>query len=224
MQRRASRSKKARRILAKYSKRERNRARKHQIEIARVITSVSGVVGLEELSKEGMFTRSRMRNRRIARSDWRSIARLLEGKLGESKVAELDPYGSSSFCSRCGWWNKDLNGAEVFKCGGCGLRIDRQLNAAINLYLRMGFGYSVSWEGGKKYIHLRMGGASQKEWWDQVVLPSLLGGCVPTGAKRSGTSELVRSLYDPVKPKLYCAYDRCADTYLRMPTQSETPI
>jgi len=28
----------------------------------------------------------------------------------------------------------------------------------------------------------------------------------------------VRLLYDAVKPKLYYAYDRCADAYLRMPT------
>jgi hypothetical protein len=50
VQRKASKSKKAKRILAKYSKRERNRARKHQLEIARVIRFVAGVVGLEELS------------------------------------------------------------------------------------------------------------------------------------------------------------------------------
>jgi len=158
VQRRASRSKKARRILAKYSGRERNRARKHQVEVARVITSVSGAVGLEELSKDGMYTRSRIWNRRITRSDWRSIARILEEKLGEDKVAELDPYNSSTFCSRCGWFNRDLNGAEVFECGGCGLRIDRQLNAAINLYMRLRFGYTVTWKDGKKQINLKMGG------------------------------------------------------------------
>jgi len=218
VQRKASRSKKARRIMAKYSRRERNRARKHQIGIVRVVRSLCGSVGLEELSKERMFTRSRIWNRRITRSDWRSIARMLEEKLGEDKVAELDPYNSSTFCSRCGWFNRDLNGAEVFECGGCGLRIDRQLNAAINLYMRMRFGYTVSWVAGKKYIHLKMGGAPHIAWWDQVVLPSLLGGCVPTGAELKGPDELVRGLYDAVKPKLYYAYDRYADEYLRIHT------
>jgi len=57
VQRKASKSKKARKVLSKYSKRGRNRARKHQLEIARVIQSVAGVVGLEELKKQGMFTR-----------------------------------------------------------------------------------------------------------------------------------------------------------------------
>jgi len=138
--------------------------------------------------------------------------------MGEAGVKELDPYGSSSFCSRCGWENKDLNGADVFECGGCGLRIDRQLNAAINLYMRLRFGYTEKWEGGKKSIQLKMEGASQREWWDTVVLPSLLGGCVLTGAELNGIDEPVRSLYDAAKPKLHYAYDRCADAYLRAPT------
>ena len=117
VQRRASRSKKARRVLSKYSKRERNRARRHQLEIARVIQSLCGPVGLEELKKQGMFTRSRIWNRRISRSDWRGTAKILEGRLGETRVVELDPYGSSSYCSRCGWENRDLNGADIFVCG-----------------------------------------------------------------------------------------------------------
>ena len=220
VQRKASRSKRARRVLSKYSRRERNRAGKHQLEIARVIQSVCGSVGLEELSKERMYTRSRLWNRRISRSDWRSITRILEERLGEAGVKELDPYGSSSFCSRCGWHNQDLNGADVFVCGECGLRINRQLNAAINLYMRLRFGYTEKWVGGRKYIKLRMEGASQRrEWWDHTVLPSLLlGGCVLTGAELKGTNELVRFLYDAVKPKLCYAYDRHADAYLRMPT------
>ena len=126
MQRKASKSKKAKKILAKYSRRERNRARKHQLESARVVQSLCGSVGLEELKKQGMYTHSRVWNRRISRSDWRSVARILEGRMGEAKVKELDPYGSSSFCSRCGWENKDLNGA-VFECKECGLRIDSSM-------------------------------------------------------------------------------------------------
>ncbi|PSN93034.1 hypothetical protein B9Q06_12850, partial [Candidatus Marsarchaeota G2 archaeon ECH_B_2] len=186
VQRKASKSKKARRVFTKYSQRERNRAGKHQLEIARVIQSVAGVVGLEELKKQGMHTRSRIWNRRISRSDWRGIARILEGRMGEAGVKELDPYGSSSYCSRCGWENRDLNGADVFVCGGCGLRINRQLNAAINLYMRLRFGYKEKWVGGKKRVELRMEGASQKAWWDRVVLPSLVGGCVLT---RGGGAE-----------------------------------
>jgi len=94
---------------------------------------------------------------------------------------------------------------------------NRQLNAAINLYMRMSFGYTEKWVGGKKSIQLRMEDASQREWWERMVLPSLLGGCVLTGGKLKGTSEPVRFLNDALKPKLY-AYDRYNDMYLRTPT------
>ena len=63
---------------------------------------------------------------------------------------------------------------------------NRQLNAAINLYMRMSFGYTEKWVGGKKRVQLRMEGAPQREWWERVVLPSLVGGCVLT---RGGGAE-----------------------------------
>ena len=96
--------------------------------------------------------------------------------------------------------------------------MDRQLNAAINLYMRMRFGYVVKWVGGRKRVELRMEGAPQRDWWDRVVLPSLVGGCVLTGAERSDPDEPVRGLHEAVKPKLHYAYDRYADAYLRTPT------
>ena len=43
-------------------------------------------------------------------------------------------FASSETCSRCGWINDDLTLAErVFICQECGLVIDRDLNAAINI-------------------------------------------------------------------------------------------
>ena len=75
----------------------------------------------------------------------------------------------------------------------------------------------MKWEGRKKRVELNMEGASQREWWGNVALPSLLGGCALTGAERKTPDELVRELSEAVKPKLY-AYDRYADAYLRAPT------
>jgi hypothetical protein len=46
----------------------------------------------------------------------------------------------------------------------------------------------------------------------------MVGGWVLTGAERNGANELVRSLYDALKPKLHYAYDRYNDMYLRIPT------
>jgi len=81
----------------------------------------------------------------------------------------------------------------------CGLTIDRQLNAAINLYLSM--------EGVPHHI----------SWWDSNILPTLVGGYFLTGVEQKAPDELVRELYEVVKPKLYFAYDRYTDTYLSVP-------
>ena len=64
---------------------------------------------------------------------------------------------------------------------------------------------------------LKVEGASQHDRRDHAVLPSLLGGCVLTGAERKIPDELVRELSEAVKPKLY-AYEGYADAYLRAPT------
>ena len=53
----------------------------------------------------------------------------------KSKVVLLNPKNSTRRCSRCGMVNAP-KGAS-YECKKCGLRIDRQLNAAINLYLQM---------------------------------------------------------------------------------------
>jgi putative transposase len=191
---RMAKSRSVRRVLQKCCRRERNRARKHQVEIARVMRQVAGLNGFEALDKERLYRKSRVWNRRVARTDWRGIRRLTGG-------CEVPPHYTSKTCSRCGWTNKDLRGQAVFACESCGLRLDRQLNAAVNLYRRMG------------------GVPPDPGWWDRVVLPSLGGGgYVATGVERKGADELGRSLQDAVKPQIYYAYDRWADAYLPKPT------
>ena len=56
VQRKASKSKKARRRLKKYRLRERHRARNHQNKICRVIQSLAQNHGFENLDKERMYT------------------------------------------------------------------------------------------------------------------------------------------------------------------------
>jgi hypothetical protein len=93
----------------------------------------------------------------------------------------------------------DLRGT-VFECEACGLRIDGQLNAAVNIYMRM--------EGVPR----------DAAWWDATVLTAPVDGYVLTGAERRVPDEPGRGLYDAVKPKLHYAYDRYEDAYLPMRT------
>jgi putative transposase len=200
IKRRFGRSVKGRRLLRKYRHRELNRAKKHQIEIARVIRSASKKIVIEALRKTGMF-KGRRFNFRLAKTDWRGIATLA----GERSM-EVSPWRTSKNCSRCGWTNNDLKGAKVFDCTKCGVRIDRQLNACIGIYERAeGVPYN-------------------KEWWDKEVLPSLVGGYFQSGAEPRVTDELVRSLYETVKPQVVYGYDKHYDSYLPNPVRAETRV
>ncbi|MEM3446168.1 MAG: transposase [Candidatus Korarchaeum sp.] len=146
------------RVLAKYSRRERNRAKDF---VHKLTTSLSReyrgyVHGFEDLRKDKMFRRgkkSKKHNRKVAKSDWKIIQSLMSYK---SRVVFLNPKDTSRRCSRCGRIDnkkkfsapKSLNPTGSSGCGmvnapkgafvcECGLRMDRQLNAAVNLYLQM---------------------------------------------------------------------------------------
>ena len=95
-----------------------------------------GVIAIESLNVRGM-----MANHRLARSigdaGLAMLAGLLEAKAPEhgAGIFRVDRwYPSSKTCSNCGRVKTKLGLDErTYVCGDCGLRIDRDLNAAINL-------------------------------------------------------------------------------------------
>ncbi|MCD6368904.1 MAG: transposase, partial [Thermoproteales archaeon] len=146
-------SKKLRRgreLLEKYSHREKNKCRdiERKIAIQLIRLFPNTMHGFERLNKENMIRKNRKRSKklrkRVARVSWRNIVREIKQR---AIVKEVNPKDTSKTCSRCGFKVKDLRG-QVFKCPKCGLIIDRQKNACINIYLRMrGFPHSYeSWE------------------------------------------------------------------------------
>jgi len=76
-----------------------------------------------------MLNSSKEHNRNVSKSDWKTIITFMEYK---SRVALLNPKNSTRRCARCGMVNAPKGASYE-----CGLKIDRQLNAAINLYLQM---------------------------------------------------------------------------------------
>ena len=52
------------------------------------------------------------------------------------KVVLVDPRGTSQMCSACGAHVKKGLDVRIHHCPECGLRIDRDLNAAINILNR----------------------------------------------------------------------------------------
>jgi putative transposase len=95
-----------------------------------------GTVVVEDLHVAGL-----VRNRRLARAlsdaGMGELHRLLAYKsywYGSRLVVADRFYPSSKTCSACGWAKAKLTLAErTYACEACGLRIDRDLNAARNL-------------------------------------------------------------------------------------------
>ena len=190
------------RLKEKYSKREKNRCKQIAHEITNATKEIGKHHGFENLDKTGMFfKRGNKWNRELGYTNWKDITKLMEYK---SDIELIDPYHTSKDCSRCGCVNKDLNG-EKFVCKNCGLEINRQPNAAINVYLKM--------EG------LSQNTESRQKWFDENVLRGFTqtgAECVTVGQNelvdtaRKETNELVRSLnnsimlsYDLMKPQFY---------------------
>jgi putative transposase len=101
------------------------------------LTREFGVIGVETLNVRGMQANRRLA-RHIADVGWGTILAQLKYKTSWSDrsmlVAADRFYPSSKTCSDCGTVRAKLALSErVFTCDACGLTIDRDLNAALNL-------------------------------------------------------------------------------------------
>lgn len=96
----------------------------------------SAVVVIEDLNAAGML-RNRKLARHISDAGFGELRRQLEYKAawyGTELVVADRWFPSSKTCSGCGSVKADLTLADrVYECDGCGLVVDRDLNAAINL-------------------------------------------------------------------------------------------
>jgi len=134
IQQKASKKPSLRNVLEKYSKREKDRAKDFIHKLTTSITrKFKGYIhGFENLRKDKMLNGLRKHNRNISKSDWKTIITLMNYK---AKTVILNPKNSTKRCSKCGMINAPKG--ALYICAYCGLRINRQLNAAINLYLQM---------------------------------------------------------------------------------------
>ncbi len=101
------------------------------------------------IAAEKLETKKMLGNRQLARSiqeqTWGKFAALLNEKAESAgvKMVRVDPKGTSQECSSCGVTVKKNLSVRMHKCD-CGLEMDRDVNAAINILHR---GISVA--GGK---------------------------------------------------------------------------
>lgn len=131
-----------------------NRHRKNKIKIARLYNKIANkrnnflhnvttslvnnydVICIENLNVSGMLSNHKLA-KAISDTSFSMFRSMLEYKCnwyGKELVVIDRFYPSSKTCSKCGWKKEDLTLSDrVFKCENCGIEIDRDLNAAINI-------------------------------------------------------------------------------------------
>lgn len=131
-----------------------NRYRKNKLRIARLHNKIANrrnnflhnittylvenydVICIEDLNVSGMLSNHKLA-KAISDTSFYQFRFMLEYKCKwyGKELSIIDRfYPSSKTCSNCGWKKEDLTLSDrVFKCGNCGIKIDRDLNAAINI-------------------------------------------------------------------------------------------
>ena len=99
------------------------------------IASNYGLIGLEDLNAKGMMQNHRLA-KHIADTSFGEIVRQIEYKqhLFGSRVVKISRwFPSSKTCSACGAVQDMPLSVREYLCECCGLRLDRDVNAAINI-------------------------------------------------------------------------------------------
>ena len=100
------------------------------------------VICIEDLNVSGMLSNHKLA-KAISDTSFHQFRSILEYKCRwyGKELSVIDRfYPSSKTCSKCGWKKDNLTLSDrIFKCENCGIEIDRDLNAAINIE-RVGVG------------------------------------------------------------------------------------
>lgn len=131
----SKRQEKCRIKIAKLFKYKTNFMNHFQWHLVNKLCSENQAICLENLNIAGMIKNHKLAHS-ISYSNWGSFVSKLEQKAKEyeTSIVKIDRwFPSSKTCSNCGQIKKDLTIEDrVYSCN-CGLEIDRDLNAAINI-------------------------------------------------------------------------------------------
>lgn len=127
---------KAKARLARHHRRVRNQRRDGLNKATTYLAKTKQVIVVEDLYVSGMI-RNHHLARAIADMGWGEFHRQLAYKTtwyGSKLVVADRFFPSTKTCSGCGKVADEISLSQrIFVCGSCGLSIDRDLNAAINL-------------------------------------------------------------------------------------------
>jgi putative transposase len=127
---------KARLALARQNEKVANQRADFLHKISHLLTQTYGLIGLEDLNVRGLVNNRRLA-RAISDAGWGEFKRQLSYKATwkGGSVIEVDRFfPSSKRCSACHFSLPDLPlSVRVWNCPACGIRHDRDINAATNI-------------------------------------------------------------------------------------------
>jgi putative transposase len=124
-----------------------NQRKDHQHKVSRSLVDRYDLICMEDLQVKGMMKNHRLA-KSIANASWGKLGTYLQYKAQNAgkQVIKVPPQQTSQLCSGgCGAIVKKDLSERVHKCPRCGLEIDRDTNAAINILQR---GLEILWQTG----------------------------------------------------------------------------
>jgi putative transposase len=111
-----------------------NRRNDFAHKLSRSLVNEYGIVALEKLNGKGML-QNHCLAKSISDAAWSQFAQYItyKAEYAGREVVLVDPRNTSKRCSRCGTLVEKTLSVRVHKCPVCGLEIDRDENAAINI-------------------------------------------------------------------------------------------
>lgn len=129
---------KARKVVARIHERIGNRRYNFVHKLSRLLVNKYGTICFEDLNIKGMV-KNHCLAKSISDAAWNMLVIVTKYKAESAgtTVVMVNPAYTSKLCSRCGQLvEKDLSD-RIHECPGCGLVMDRDENAAVNI-LRLG--------------------------------------------------------------------------------------
>jgi putative transposase len=135
----SNRRKKAVRLLAKKHQTVARKRRDHHFKEAKKLVARFRVIKFEDLQIKNLLGNHHLA-KSISDAGWAQFISITASKAEEAggSVEVVNPSGTSATCSGCGQKHRMPLQIRVYRCSGCGLIIDRDHNAGINIRERKG--------------------------------------------------------------------------------------
>jgi len=130
---------KKRQTLARHQLKTANQRKNHHHQVSRWLVNRYDAIGAEQLNIKGMV-KNKYLSKSISDAGWGDFLDKIAYKAEEAgkQFVKVNAQNTSQCCSGCGEMVRKELSNRVHHCPDCGLKVDRDLNAAINIRKRAG--------------------------------------------------------------------------------------